>query len=297
MAVDAIGRRASTVPQVARPVRLPLTEPAPVRWVLIGAALAFLLFFLVLPFVIVFTEALAKGVGVYVAAIIEPDALAAIELTLLTAAIAVPLNLVFGVAAAWAVTKFEFHGKSLLITLIDLPFSVSPVISGMVFILLFGLQGWFGPWLAAHGIRIVFAVPGIILATLFVTLPFVARELIPVMHQQGTTQEEAARMLRASGWKTFRRVTLPSIKWGVLYGVVLCTGRAIGEFGAVSVISGHISGLTNTMPLQVEVLYNDYYFAAAFAVASLLTLLALVTLIIRTTLEWRAGIGNWTAEP
>jgi sulfate/thiosulfate transport system permease protein len=297
MAVDAIGRRASTVPQVARPVRLPLTEPAPVRWVLIGAALAFLLFFLVLPFVIVFTEALAKGVGVYVAAIIEPDALAAIELTLLTAAIAVPLNLVFGVAAAWAVTKFEFHGKSLLITLIDLPFSVSPVISGMVFILLFGLQGWFGPWLAAHGIRIVFAVPGIILATLFVTLPFVARELIPVMHQQGTTQEEAARMLRASGWKTFRRVTLPSIKWGVLYGVVLCTGRAIGEFGAVSVISGHISGLTNTMPLQVEVLYNDYDFAAAFAVASLLTLLALVTLIIRTTLEWRAGIGNWTAEP
>ncbi len=297
MAVEAIGRRTSTVPQVGRPVRLPLTEPAPVRWVLIGAALAFLLFFLVLPFVIVFTEALAKGIGVYVAAITEPDALAAIELTLLTAAIAVPLNLVFGVAAAWAITKFEFHGKSLLITLIDLPFSVSPVISGMVFILLFGLQGWFGPWLAAHGIRIVFAVPGIILATLFVTLPFVARELIPVMHQQGTTHEEAARMLRASGWKTFRRVTLPSIKWGVLYGVVLCTGRAIGEFGAVSVISGHISGLTNTMPLEVEVLYNDYDFAAAFAVASLLTLLALVTLIIRTTLEWRAGIGDWTAEP
>jgi len=250
-----------------------------------------------LPFVIVFTEALAKGIGVYVAAITEPDALAAIELTLLTAAIAVPLNLVFGVAAAWAITKFEFHGKSLLITLIDLPFSVSPVISGMVFILLFGLQGWFGPWLAAHGIRIVFAVPGIILATLFVTLPFVARELIPVMHQQGTTQEEAARMLGASGWKTFRRVTLPSIKWGLLYGVVLCTGRAIGEFGAVSVISGHISGLTSTMPLHVEVLYNDYDFAAAFAVASLLTLLALVTLIIRTTLEWRAGIGSWTAEP
>ena len=267
------------------------------RWALTGIALAFLLFFLVLPFVIVFTEALAKGIGVYVAAITEPDALAAIELTLLTAAIAVPLNLVFGVASAWAITKFEFHGKSLLITLIDLPFSVSPVISGMVFILLFGLQGWFGPWLAAHGIRIVFAVPGIILATLFVTLPFVARELIPVMHQQGTTHEEAARMLRASGWKTFRRVTLPSIKWGVLYGVVLCTGRAIGEFGAVSVISGHISGLTNTMPLEVEVLYNDYDFAAAFAVASLLTLLALVTLIIRTTLEWRAGIGNWTAEP
>jgi sulfate/thiosulfate transport system permease protein len=297
MAVEAVGKRVSAAPPVSAPVRLPLTEPEAVRWALTGIALAFLLFFLVLPFVIVFTEALAKGIGVYVAAIIEPDALAAIELTLLTAAIAVPLNLVFGVAAAWAITKFEFHGKSLLITLIDLPFSVSPVISGMVFILLFGLQGWFGPWLAAHGIRIVFAVPGIILATLFVTLPFVARELIPVMHQQGTTQEEAARMLGASGWKTFRRVTLPSIKWGLLYGVVLCTGRAIGEFGAVSVISGHISGLTSTMPLHVEVLYNDYDFAAAFAVASLLTLLALVTLIIRTTLEWRAGIGSWTAEP
>jgi sulfate transport system permease protein len=292
MAVDAVGKRVSAAPPVSAPVRLPLTEPEAVRWALTGIALAFLLFFLVLPFVIVFTEALAKGIGVYVAAITEPDALAAIELTLLTAAIAVPLNLVFGVAAAWAITKFEFHGKSLLITLIDLPFSVSPVISGMVFILLFGLQGWFGPWLAAHGIRIVFAVPGIILATLFVTLPFVARELIPVMHQQGTTQEEAARMLGASGWKTFRRVTLPSIKWGLLYGVVLCTGRAIGEFGAVSVISGHISGLTSTMPLHVEVLYNDYDFAAAFAVASLLTLLALVTLIIRTTLEWRAGIGS-----
>jgi sulfate transport system permease protein len=297
MAVDAVGKRVSAAPPVSAPVRLPLTEPEAVRWALTGIALAFLLFFLVLPFVIVFTEALAKGIGVYVAAITEPDALAAIELTLLTAAIAVPLNLVFGVAAAWAITKFEFHGKSLLITLIDLPFSVSPVISGMVFILLFGLQGWFGPWLATHGIRIVFAVPGIILATLFVTLPFVARELIPVMHQQGTTQEEAARMLGASGWKTFRRVTLPSIKWGLLYGVVLCTGRAIGEFGAVSVISGHISGLTSTMPLHVEVLYNDYDFAAAFAVASLLTLLALVTLIIRTTLEWRAGIGSWTAEP
>ncbi len=297
MAVEAIGKRVSAAPPVAAQVRLPLTEPEPVRWALTGAALAFLLFFLVLPFVVVFTEALAKGVGVYVAAITEPDALAAIELTLLTAAVAVPLNLVFGVAAAWAITKFEFHGKSLLITLIDLPFSVSPVISGMVFILLFGLQGWFGPWLAAHGIRIVFAVPGIILATLFVTLPFVARELIPLMQQQGTTQEEAARMLRASGWKTFLRVTLPSIKWGLLYGVVLCTGRAIGEFGAVSVISGHISGLTNTMPLHVEVLYNDYDFAAAFAVASLLTLLALVTLVIRTTLEWRAGINNWTVEP
>src|SRR5256714_5990850 len=292
MAVEGIGRRAPAVPQVARPVRLPLTEPAAVRWALIGTALAFLFLVLVMPFVIVFTEALAKGVGIYMAAITEPDALAAIELTLLTAAIAVPLNLVFGVAAAWAITKFEFHGKSLLITLIDLPFSVSPVISGMVFVLLFGLQGWFGPWLAAHGIRIVFAVPGIILATLFVTLPFVARELIPLMHQQGTTQEEAARILRASGWKTFRPGTLPGIQWGGRYGVRACTWRAIGEFGAVSVISGHISGLTNTMPLHVEVLYNDYDFAAAFAVASLLTLLALLTLIIKTALEWRAGLAE-----
>src|SRR5436189_3097750 len=218
MAVEAIGRRASRVPQVARPVRLPLTEPAPVRWVLIGAALAFLLFFLVLPFVIVFTEALAKGIGVYVAAITEPDALAAIELTLLTAAVAVPLNLVFGVAAAWAITKFEFNGKSLLITLIDLPFSVSPVISGMVFVLLFGLQGWLGPWLAAHGIRIIFAVPGIVLATLFVTVPFVARELIPLMQEQGTEDEQAALVLGASGWQTFWRVTLPNVKWALLYG-------------------------------------------------------------------------------
>src|SRR5438067_2984288 len=296
MAVEAIPRKLPAA-RVTASERLPLTEPAAVRWALIGTALAFLFLVLVMPFVMVFTEALAKGVGIYMAAITEPDALAAIELTLLTAAIAVPFNLVFGVAAAWAITKFEFHGKSLLITLIDLPFSVSPVISGMVFILLFGLQGWFGPWLAAHGIRIVFAVPGIIVAALFVTLTLVARELDPVMHQQGTTQEEAARMLGASGWKTFRRVTLPSIKWGLLYGVVLCTGRAIGEFGAVSVISGHISGLTSTMPLHVEFLYNDYDFAAAFAVASLLTLLALVTLIIRTTLEWRAGIGSWTAEP
>jgi len=249
------------------------------------------------PLISVFYEALRKGVEVYFAAIVEADALSAIKLTLVTAAIAVPLNLVFGLAAAWAIAKFEFRGKNLLITLIDLPFSVSPVISGLIYVLIFGLQGWWGEWLRDHDLKVIFAVPGIVLATVFVTFPFVARELIPLMHQQGTTQEEAARMLRASGWKTFRRVTLPSIKWGVLYGVVLCTGRAIGEFGAVSVISGHISGLTNTMPLHVEVLYNDYDFAAAFAVASLLTLLALVTLIIRTTLEWRAGIGNWTAEP
>ncbi len=246
---------------------------------------------------VVFTEALRQGVGVYWDAVVEPDARAAIELTLITAAIAVPINLVFGVAAAWTITKFEFRGKSLLITLIDLPFSVSPVIAGMVFVLLFGLQGWLGQFLATYNVRIVFAVPGIVLATLFVTLPFVARELIPLMQQQGAVQEEAARMLRASGWKTFCRVTLPSIKWGLLYGVVLCTGRAIGEFGAVSVISGHISGLTNTMPLHVEILYNDYDFVAAFAVASLLTLLALLTLIAKTALEWRAGITDRAAGP
>ncbi len=297
MAVEAIAERSPAAPRRAAPVRLPLTEPAVVRWILTGVALAFLLFFLVLPFVVVFAEALRQGLGAYWDAVVEPDARSAIMLTLLTAAIAVPINLVFGVAAAWTITKFEFRGKSLLITLIDLPFSVSPVISGMVFVLLFGLQGWLGQWLAGYNVRIVFAVPGIVLATLFVTLPFVARELIPLMQQQGAVQEEAARMLRASGWKTFRRVTLPSIKWGLLYGVVLCTGRAIGEFGAVSVISGHISGLTNTMPLHVEILYNDYDFVAAFAVASLLTLLALLTLIAKTALEWRAGIADRAAGP
>ena len=285
MAVEAMGKRVRAAPPISAPVRLPLTEPEPVRWVLTGAALAFLLFFLVLPFVVVFTEALAKGAGVYIAAITEPDALAAIELTLLTAAVAVPLNLVFGVAAAWAITKFEFHGKSLLITLIDLPFSVSPVISGMVFILLFGLQGWFGPWLAAHGIRIVFAVPGIILATLFVTFPFVARALIPLMQEQGTQEEEAAISLGASGLQTFFRVTLPNIKWGVMYGVLLCNARAMGEFGAVSVVSGHVRGETNTMPLLVEILYNEYQFVSSFAIASLLAMLALITLVAKTILE------------
>ena len=219
----------------------------------------------------------------------EPEALAAIRLTVITALIVVPLNAVFGIAAAWAITKFEFPGKNLLITLIDLPFSVSPVIGGMVFVLLFGLQGVFGPWLAEHGIKIIFAIPGIIIATLFVTLPFVARELIPLMQKQGTEQEEAALMLGANGWQMLRRVTLPNIKWGLLYGVLLCNGRAIGEFGAVAVVSGHIAGLTNTMPLHVEVLYNDYAFAAAFAVASLLTLMALATLALKTWLEWRAG--------
>jgi len=279
---------------VERPVRrdrrlLPLTESFPVRVTLIAIALLFLALFLILPLVVVFTEALRLGLRAYGAALIEPHALAAIRLTLLTALIVVPLNAAFGIAAAWAITKFNFRGKDLLITLIDLPFSVSPVIGGMVFVLLFGLQGVLGPWLATHGIKIVFAIPGIVIATLFVTLPFVARELIPLMQKQGTQQEEAALMLGANGWQVLRRVTLPNVKWSLLYGILLCNGRAIGEFGAVAVVSGHIIGLTNTMPLQVEVLYNDYAFAAAFAVASLLTLMALATLALKTWLEWRAG--------
>jgi sulfate transport system permease protein len=251
--------------------------------------LLFLVVFLILPLIVVFAEALRQGIGAYVAALIEPRAVAAIELTLLTTVIVVPLNAVFGLAAAWAITKFEFPGKNLLITLIDLPFSVSPVIGGMLFVLLFGLQGLFGPWLIDHGFKIIFAILGIVIATLFVTLPFVARELIPLMQKQGTVQEEAAFMLGANGWQTLLRVTLPNIKWGLLYGILLCNGRAIGEFGAVAVVSGHIIGLTNTMPLHVEVLYNDYAFAAAFAVASLLTLMALATLALKTWLEWRAG--------
>ncbi|MBP7065560.1 sulfate ABC transporter permease subunit CysW [Ferrovibrio sp.] len=257
------------------------------RWLLIGIALAFLAVFLALPLVIVFTEALRQGWQAYATALTEPVALAAIRLTLLTAAIVVPINLAFGVVAAWAITKFDFRGKSLLITLIDLPFSVSPVISGLVFVLLFGLQGWFGPWLQEHDLKIIFAVPGIVLATLFVTFPFVARELIPIMQEQGTLEEEAAMVLGASGWQTFWRVTLPNIKWGLLYGLLLCNARAMGEFGAVSVVSGHIRGLTNTMPLHVEILYNEYNFVAAFAVASLLALLAIVTLILKSLLEWR----------
>jgi sulfate transport system permease protein len=271
-------------------VKLPLSEPPVVRAALIIAALGFLLIFLIMPLAVVLTEALRQGVRAYAQAIFEPQAVAAIQLTLLTAAIVVPLNVMFGIAAAWAITKFEFPGKSFLITLIDLPFSVSPVIGGMVFVLLFGLQGLFGPWLFEHGIKIIFAVPGIIIATLFVTLPFVARELIPLMEKQGTDAEEAALMLGANGWQTFRRVTLPNIKWGLLYGVLLCNGRAIGEFGAVAVVSGHIAGLTNTMPLHVEVLYNDYDFVAAFAVASLLTLMALATLAFKTVLEWRSSV-------
>ena len=264
-----------------------LIEPRPVRWLLIGTAVAFLGLFLLLPLIAVFTEAFRKGAGAYAAALIEPDALAAVRLTLLTAAIAVPLNVVFGLAASWCIAKFEFRGKNLLITLIDLPFAVSPVISGMIFVLLFGAQGWFGAWLSDRDIQIVFAVPGIVLATTFVTFPFVARELIPLMQEQGTEEEEAARVLGASGWQIFWRVTLPNIKWGLLYGVILCNARAMGEFGAVSVVSGHIRGLTNTLPLHIEILYNEYNFAAAFAVASLLTLLALVTLVAKSAVEWR----------
>ncbi len=264
------------------------TEPKAVRIAIITIAMAFLSVFVVLPLVVVFAHAFSKGIAAYLAALAEPEALAAIRLTLLVAAISVGLNLVFGLVAAWAIAKFDFPGKTFLITLIDLPFSVSPVISGLVFVLLFGAQGYFGGWLAEHDLKVIFAVPGIVLATVFVTFPFVARELIPVMQAQGNEQEEAAIVLGASGWQTFWRVTLPNIKWGLLYGVLLCNARAMGEFGAVSVVSGHIRGLTNTMPLHVEILYNEYNFAAAFAVASLLASLALVTLVLKTLVEWRA---------
>jgi sulfate transport system permease protein len=276
---------AVTIPD-SRPA---LSESAPARFILSVLVLAFLGLFLVMPLSILFVEALRHGFGAYLAAIVEPDALAAIRLTLLTAAIAVPLNLAFGLAASWAIAKFEFAGKSLLITLIDLPFSVSPVIAGLIYVLLFGAQGFFGPWLHAHGIEVIFAVPGIVLATIFVTFPFVARELIPLMQEQGNEEEEAALSLGAGGWQTFLRVTLPNAKWGLLYGVLLCNARAMGEFGAVSVVSGHIRGLTNTMPLHVEILYNEYNFVAAFAVASLLAVLALVTLAAKSALEWRFG--------
>jgi len=269
------------------PVQRATLEPLIVRRLLIGLTLLFLTLFLFLPLAVVFYEALRKGLGVYLAAIADPDAVAAIRLTLLCAVVAVPLNLVFGIAAAWAIAKFDFRGKSVLITLIDLPFAVSPVIAGLIYVLLFGAQGWLGPWLAAHDIKIIFAVPGIVLATVFVTFPFIARELIPLMQEQGIEEEEAALVLGASGWQTFWRITLPNIKWGLLYGVVLCTARAMGEFGAVSVVSGHIRGATNTLPLQVEILYNEYQFAAAFAVASLLTVLALVMLAVKTLIEWQ----------
>ena len=257
------------------------------RLMLILVALMFLAAFLLLPLLVVFAQAFSKGVHTYLAAVTDPVAWSAIKLTLLVAAIAVPMNVVFGVAAAWAITKFEFRGKSALITLIDLPFAVSPVIAGLTFILLFGARGWFGPYLQAHDIRVVFAVPGIVLATIFVTFPFVARELIPVMQALGKDDEETALSLGASGWQTFWHVTLPNIRWGLLYGVLLCNARAMGEFGAVSVVSGHIRGLTNTMPLHVEILYNEYNYAAAFAVASLLAFLALLTLAGKSILEWR----------
>ena len=262
-------------------------EPAWVRALLIAVALLFLAIFLFAPLAAVFAEAFKKGWQVYLDAIVEPDAWSAIVLTLTVAVIAVPLNLVFGVAAAWCIAKFEFRGKNLLLTLIDLPFSVSPVISGLIYVLLFGAQGWFGPWLRDHDIKILFAVPGIVLATIFVTFPFVARELIPLMQAQGNEEEEAALVLGASGWRTFWHVTLPNVKWGLLYGVILCNARAMGEFGAVSVVSGHIRGETNTIPLQVEILYNEYNFAAAFAVASLLAFLALLTLALKSFIEWR----------
>ncbi len=260
-----------------------------VRWTLIAIAVAYLSLFLFVPLASVFTEALRKGWQVYLAAIVEADALSAMKLTLIAALIAVPLNLVFGVAAAWAIAKFEFRGKSLLITLIDLPFAVSPVIAGVIYVLIFGLQGWFGEWLLDHDYKVIFAVPGIVLATIFVTFPFVARELIPLMQAQGKEEEEAALVLGASGWKILWHVTLPNVKWGLLYGVILTNARAMGEFGAVSVVSGHIRGLTNTMPLHVEILYNEYNYAAAFAVASLLAMLALVTLALKTYVEWQAA--------
>jgi len=278
-------------------MRRALTEPPLVRGTLLAVAVVFLAIFLVMPLVAVFAQALEKGFGAYVTALREPDAWAAIRLTLLTAAIAVPLNLAFGLAASWAIAKFEFPGKGTLLTLIDLPFAVSPVISGMIFVLLFGRQGLLGPFLGAHDLKVIFAVPGIVLATVFVTFPFVARELIPVMQALGNEEEEAARVLGAGGWQIFFRVTLPNVKWGVLYGVILCNARAMGEFGAVSVVSGHIRGLTNTIPLHVEILYNEYNFQAAFAVASLLAFLALVTLLAKSVVEWRSGRAARREEP
>jgi len=297
-AISLTPRDISATRQVARTAT---AESALIRWTLIGAAVFFLVVFLFFPLAVVFSEALAKGVATYWNSLRQPDAVAAVRLTLLAAGIAVPLNLVFGVAASWAIGKFEFVGKSLLTTLIDLPFSVSPVVSGLIFVLLFGLQGLLGPWLAAHDIRIIFAVPGIVLATIFVTFPFVARELIPLVQAQGQEEEEAAMALGASGWQTFFRVSLPNIKWGLIYGVILCNARAMGEFGAVSVVSGHIRGLTNTMPLHIEILYNEYQFVAAFAVASLLALLALATLVVKSAVEWRARrrnghSANWNEE-
>jgi sulfate/thiosulfate transport system permease protein len=272
------------------------TEPGPIRFVIIAIAVIFLTIFVVLPLVVVFAQAFSRGFAAYVAALSDPEALSAIRLTLLVAAASVGLNLVFGVIAAWAIAKFDFRGKTFLITLIDLPFSVSPVISGLVFVLLFGAQGYWGPWLQNHGIHVLFAVPGIVLATMFVTFPFVARALIPLMQEQGTQEEEAAISLGASGLQTFFRVTLPNIKWGLLYGVLLCNARAMGEFGAVSVVSGHIRGETNTMPLLVEILYNEYQFASSFAIASLLAMLALITLVVKSVLERRLDEGQLPSD-
>ena len=271
------------------PVQRSTQEPAWVQRLVIGVVLLFLTLVLFLPLAAVFWEALRKGFGAYLAALADPETLLAARLTLLVVAIAVPCNVVFGLAASWAIAKFDFRGKHILITLIDLPFAVSPVVSGLIYVLMFGAQGWMGPWLQAHNLRIIFAVPGIVLATIFVTFPFVARELIPLMQAQGTDEEESAIVLGASGWQTFRRVTLPNVKWGLLYGVILCTARAMGEFGAVSVVSGHIRGKTTTLPLHVEILYNEYNFVAAFAVASLLALLAVVTLVVKSLVEWNAA--------
>ena len=273
--------------RVVRRAKAGTTEAAWVRYLLIGITLVFLFLFLVLPLAAVFTEALRKGFGAYFEALKEPDAWSAIKLTLIATAIAVPLNLVFGICAAWAIAKFEFRGKAFLTTLVDLPFSVSPVVAGLMYVLVFGANGWFGPWLQAHDLKVIFAVPGIVLATVFVTFPFIARELIPLMQAQGNDEEQAAIVLGATGWQTFWRVTLPNIKWGLLYGVILTNARAMGEFGAVSVVSGHIRGQTNTLPLHVEILYNEYQSVAAFAVASLLAILAVVTLIIKSVAEWR----------
>ena len=272
-----------------------ISEPPWVRRLLIAIALAFIALFLIVPLISVFTEALRQGFGFYFQTLRDPMTISAIQLTLIAAAISVPLNCLFGVAAAWTIAKFDFPGKNILLTLIDLPFSISPVISGMIYVLIFGAQGWFGPWLIEHNIRIIFAVPGIVLATLFVTFPFVARELIPLMQAQGRTEEEAARVLGASGWQTFWRVTLPNIKWGLLYGVILCNARAMGEFGAVSVVSGHIQGKTNTIPLHVQILYEGNNFTGAFAVASLLTFLALVTLLLKTWVEYKNTALRGTA--
>ena len=285
LATEFVLEAPKTIPR--QTVKAATGESALVRRLLITVSLAYFALLLLTPLITVFFEAFKKGAEVYLVAIREPDTLSSIRLTLMVAVVAVPLNLVFGVAAAWAIAKFEFYGKSLLITLIDLPFSVSPVISGLIYVLVFGLQGWLGPWLAEHDFKVIFALPGIFLATIFVTVPFVARELIPLMQAQGVEEEEAALVLGASGWQTFWRVTLPNVKWGIVYGVILCNARAMGEFGAVAVVSGHIRGLTNTMPLHVEILYNEYNFTAAFAVASLLALLAVVTLVVKTLVEFR----------